>query len=858
MKDFFISYNGANKQWAEWIAWQLEEAGYEVVIQAWDSKYGQDFVDWMDKASKDSERIIGILSIAYLADEARFSRMERNVALYSDKLLPVRIEAVEVEGLLGPIAYIDLVDLNEAEAREKLLQDVKLERKKPRTAPVYPGSIKHTVAKPKRFPGTVPSFWNLPYLRNPNFTGRDDTLNELHQALNSGQPTALTQAITGLGGIGKTQIALEYAYRYAADYEIIWWIRSEESETLAADYANFAKAQKLPEKELAEQELIIIAVRRWLEQHNGWLLIFDNVVDPEDLREYIPRGPSKRVLITSRHQDWSNLAHSIAVQTWPREEAVDFLLKRTGQSDRKAVDDLAKVLGDLPLALEQAASYMKPSGISFRKYLTLFTARRKDLWKAERPPVAYHQDTVATTWSLAIAEVNKAAPIGTEILNLCAFLAPDKIPRSLLDQVAEHLPEKLAEMFRDPLTVNEGIQGLNHYSLSNVDYESLSVHRLIQAVVRDNLSENNQKKWASAVLRVMDSIFPSDSYSNIESWPQCMKLFSHSHKAVENVEKYEIPLDETCHRLLSNMALYMRGRAAYAEAESLYAWQLKLYLPIGDQNPLLIALILADFAAALKAQGKYNEAEKLYRRSIEIYSSKLGKDHLHLADPLNDLAFILNTKRKHHEAERLCRRALMIQEMYLEKPDPQIAKTLHYLGATLMAQNKYIEAEQLLRRALKIEESQSGKKHRDVALVLLKLGELFQEQEKYKEAKSMYLRALEINKSLGKDHPDYAASLRYIASLFRAQGKYNEAEKLYRRSLEIYEQLGSHHPYVANVLNILASLLKDQKKYTQAEPLFHRAVKICETVFGEDHPNTTDVRKNFDELLLEMKSSREK
>jgi hypothetical protein len=240
VKDFFISYNNADKKWAEWIAWQLEEAGYSVEIQAWDSQFGENFIKWMNEASKNCRRTMAILSKAYFT--GRFSEDEWTAAFYKNRLLPVRIEDIEIGGLLGPIAYIDLVDLNEVEAKKKLLQDVKLERKKPQTAPVYPGSIKHTVTMPKRFPGAVPSVWNLPYPRNPNFTGREETLSQLHQALNSGQPAALTQAVTGLGGIGKTQTALEYAYRYAADYEMIWWLRAEERETLAADYAAFAQA----------------------------------------------------------------------------------------------------------------------------------------------------------------------------------------------------------------------------------------------------------------------------------------------------------------------------------------------------------------------------------------------------------------------------------------------------------------------------------------------------------------------------------------------------------------------------------------------------------------------------------------
>jgi hypothetical protein len=191
-------------------------------------------------------------------------------------LLPVYVRKCELEGLLSAIIYIDLMDLDETAARDALLQGINREPILPSGEPAFPGGSMSSMAEKPRFPGGLPPTWNVPHNRNPNFTGREEHLASLKTALNSGKSAALTQAIHGLGGVGKTQLALEYAYRNLAEYDIVWWVRSEEPATLAADYASLADALDLPEKEAADQELIIKAVKQWLEQNPKWLLVFDN------------------------------------------------------------------------------------------------------------------------------------------------------------------------------------------------------------------------------------------------------------------------------------------------------------------------------------------------------------------------------------------------------------------------------------------------------------------------------------------------------------------------------------------------------------------------------------------------------
>jgi hypothetical protein len=336
-RDFFVSYNQADRTWAEWIAWQLEQAGHSVVIQAWGFRPGHNFVLEMDRAAQATERTILVLSPNFLA--SCFTRPEWAAAFARDPtgekrlIIPVRVAACDPQGLLGQINYIDLVDREEAEAAKELLNGLR-PRGRPETSPPFPRAAPiggaETVEKPVRFPGALPPVWNVPDLRNPHFTGRDELLEAVHRTLTEG-PAALT-ALSGLGGIGKTQLALEYAYRHRAEFDLVWWLRAEEPATLLADLAALAGELELPEAEGRELAAAALAARRALERRDRWLLVFDNARREEDLRELLPRGGGGQVLVTSRNPSWERVM-PLEVPLLPHAAATAFLLERTGQDD---------------------------------------------------------------------------------------------------------------------------------------------------------------------------------------------------------------------------------------------------------------------------------------------------------------------------------------------------------------------------------------------------------------------------------------------------------------------------------------------------------------------------------------------
>lgn len=364
MTDFFISYTAADRRWAQWIAWQLEQASYTTVIQAWDFAPGSDFVEQMQRAVTQAERTIMVLSPAY--QESKFGAAEWHAVFTKDPtgeqglLVPVRVAEVEPAGLLASRVYVDLVGQNEPAARTSLLDGVRRAGTRPATAPSFPGAGGSAVEVP-RFPGDLAPIWNVPFLRNPLFTGRDDQLKALEAQLRAADGMARRVVVTGLGGGGKTQLAVEYAYRHTGDYDLVWWVRAATPGSLLGDYA--ALAAKLELNEDANQDVTAAAVRAKLERQAGWLLVFDNADAPTRLERLLPQGGGGQVLVTSRRgDDWQPLATPIGLDVLPTQQAARFLLARTGERDQAAATRLAETLGGLPLALEQAGALIAQSG----------------------------------------------------------------------------------------------------------------------------------------------------------------------------------------------------------------------------------------------------------------------------------------------------------------------------------------------------------------------------------------------------------------------------------------------------------------------------------------------------------------
>ncbi len=844
MKDFFISYTRADRHWAEWIAWQLQEAGYSVVIQAWHFRDGENFIANIDQALKEAKVTLAVLTPKYF--ESRYTKAEWTAAFDKGNLLPVRVADFAVEGVLRSLGYIDLASLKEPAAKEALLSRLNLPGKPP-TAPPFPSisPVERSLPKQPRFPEALPPIWNIPHQRNPNFVGRDELLDRIRETLTSEKAAALT-AIHGLGGMGKTQAAAEYAYRHKADYEVVWWIKSEKPETLASDYSMLATALDLPQKEKREQALIVDAVRDWLNHNGAWLLVFDNARHAADVRDYLPQNRAGHVLITSRDPNWGSVAKPFEVEKLPREDSIKFLLERTGQKDKTAADKLAAQLGDLPLALEQAGAYIETTSKPLAEYLALFQRSKAELLGRNRP--ANYPDTVATTWEISFQEVEKESAAAAGLMNLCAFLAPDDIPLSMLREDAEDLPVELSEAIADELKLDHAIAVLRQYSLMERNEDALSVHRLVQLVARERLSEDKRKKWAGSAARVVNEAFPQES-GDVRTWAACARLLQHALTAAEFGEGLELAPD-AAGRLLNQAGLYFRGRAQFADAKEAFERALKIdEAAFGPDHPE-VATEVNNLGLVLKNLGELAEARQCYERALRIDEAVFGADHPQVAIHVNNLGLVLRDVGELPEARQCFERALRIGEATLDPDHPQVASYVNNLGIVLEDSGELTDARRCFERALRIGEATLGPDDPRVAIRVNNLGLVLQALGELAEARQCYERALRISEAvLGPDHPTVAIRVHNLGSVLQALGDLTSARLYLEQSLRINESaFGVEHPAVAMSVWALGTLMEAAGDLDGARKHYERALQIFLKFLGETHPTTVQVQRSLTDL----------
>jgi hypothetical protein len=553
-RDFFISYTTVNRPWAEWIAVQLEAAGYTTVLQAWDFRPGSDFVHQMQQATSTAGRTIAVLSPAYFGSE--FGEAEWRAAFIKDPtgelglLIPVRVQECAPPGLLASRVYVDLVDTDEATARRLLLAGVDQSGARPTSAP-FPGGAREA----KRFPGQGPAVSNLP-ARSPHFSGRDKLLEELHASLESAAVVP-RGALHGLGGVGKTELALEFAHRFASDYDIAWWIPAELETSATAALA--ALGRRLGVEEVADQGEMVAELFDRLRERDRWLLVYDNAERPERLAGLLPPGGGGHVLVTSRWSAWGSQATPLEVNVLARQDSIAFLARRTGATDQAALDELADLLGDLPLALEEAAAYQEETRVGLEEYLGLVRDRSRELFGLDKPSADEHGDQrrVATVWSLSLDRVREEAPAAEALLCLCAFLGPE-IPRGLPRERPQMLPDELAQVVGDPLVYNQMLAVVGRYSLANMSPTALGVHRLVQAVVQAGLGEDGEQRWAEVAVDLLRTIFPNESWE-VAAWPACERLLPHAVAVARHAERLGVA-GEAAGWLLDRASTYLRER----------------------------------------------------------------------------------------------------------------------------------------------------------------------------------------------------------------------------------------------------------------------------------------------------------
>ena len=693
---------------------------------------------------------------------------------------------------------------------------------------------------------TLPSLWTVPYQRNSYFTGRESILQQIHEHLSPSQATdhPRSLALSGLGGMGKTHTALEYAYRHAQDYTATFWLQAENAHTLHADLVALAEVLNLPQ--VQEQSRVLKAVQRWLSTHRDWLLILDNVQEIAVVHKLLPGMRQGSLLFTTRLPTLGTLAHLLPLEPLTNDEGMRFLWQRIRnrsihsqsqvltEQERLATEALCMAMDGLPLALDQAGAYLLESGCQIADYLRRYQKQRKQVLARRGLHEGSHPDSVAVTVKLSLEQAARQHPAAPDLLRLCSFLHPAGIPEELLVAGAPYLGRVLEPYVADSYQFDQVMAALRGTALIQRQRETktLTIHRLVQSVCQDLLEPAEGDLWRERILLALNAAFPDVAY---ETWGACQRLSAHASLCLQTLSETVLPREQVT--LSRKMAEYLRQQGHYQEAELLLqrARAIQEHI-LGVEHPES-ADLLCQLANLLYTQSRYAEAELLYQRALALQEQELGPEHLGIARVLNGLADICFNRGHYQEAEALYRRAFSMQEHTLGPEHPEMALFCYNVAEIALQQGHYTEAQALYQRALHIQERTLGLEHPEVANILNGLAMLSFQQDQYAEAETYFQRALHIREhTLGPEHPHVATILNNVAGLYHAQGREAEIELPLLRALRIWEQeLGPDHPNIAYPLNNLADLYASQKRYLEAEAFYQRACSLWEQAVGADY-----------------------
>lgn len=690
-------------------------------------------------------------------------------------------------------------------------------------------------------PARLPAVWNVGP-RNPGFVGRDATLGQLRERLRSGG-TAVVQALHGMGGVGKTQLAIEYAHRYAGAYDVVWWVSAEETGLIGEQYATLAAELGLapPHPDTASA---IGALRAYFRSHSRWLLVLDNAESPRDLRNWLPAGPG-HTLITSRNPGWGELAARVAVDVLSRPESLELIhVSRPGVSEAEA-GRLAEALGDLPLALAQAAGFLAETGMPVEHYLRLLDTRTGEL--LDQSPPESHPRSLAAAIRVSIDSLAEVDPTALALVRIGAFLAPEPIPADILTRPLaatgdNWLPEleALTAAVDSPVAAHRSLGWVGSYGLARID-RGLQLHRLTQAVLRDQLTDDSAaayRRYAQALLVAAD---PGDE-RNPACWPSWALILPHL-LATDPATSPEPDLRDLA--LRAAWYLYYRGENHPARdlAEHLHRrW--REHLGPDDRHTLRIGYILVRF---LVDAGPYNNVRQLGEDTLSRCRRVLGDDDSDTLSAAHFLAVCLHEvgafeQARQLNADTLARRRRVLGDDHLDvhRTAYYLARDLRELGEVETARRMHEDSLAYGRRMLGDDRPETIFAANELGLDLHALGQIDAARQLHEDTLARARRVL------GADHIWAMFNANGLASDLLALGEADAARRLGEDTLARARRVhGDENKVTIDIANNLATALCAVGEAEAARQLSEHTLTRARRLFGEDHPRTLKAAHNL-------------
>ena len=726
-----------------------------------------------------------------------------------------------------------------------------------------------------------PAVWGKIPPRNKNFTGREGLLEKLRSGLTAGTsgqvtvvlPQVLPHALHGLGGVGKTQMAVEYAYRYGNEYELVWWISADQRVLIRSSLAALAPHLDLPSAASIGVEdaasAALDALRRG-KPYNRWLLIFDNADEPDEIRDVIPDGPG-HVLITSRNHRWEDVVEAVPVDVFARAESIAFLNKRV----RRAIapedaDRLADQLGDLPLALEQAGALQAETGMAVDEYIELLNAHASQLLDEGKP--TEYPISMTAAWNLSVSRLSERRPEAVDLLRCCAFFGPEPIPRDVFSQRISGLSPRLSELLANPIKLSRSVGELGRFALARIDPGSrtIQVHRLIQALVRDELEVEEKDRHLADVHRLLTGLQLGNPEESV-NWGRYGSILGHIVPArvqesrdlkvrdfaldlarylymssdgfaqefvnlfIDQWEKDSGPDDPHVLKAYREQGNILRQLGKYNEVYELNQKTLGKMRRAGTPDDELL-LLVSGIGGDLRARGDFAAALEHDDDSVRRHEEAFGPDDPRTLRAKNNLALDYCLTSRFQQARELHEVAFI----GLQDAQAGAATVLMHWNALARAvrlSGDYAEACDLGEEALAYGLEYLGGEHpvylltaKDLSIAWRRLGELGRALEMCTDVHGRYVRRY------GLDHPDTLAAAMSLANVQRNNGQEREGLELAADTVKRYPRIyGADHPYYLACTGNLALLYRTCQEPEKARALNEETLDNIERRLGRDH-----------------------
>ena len=677
--------------------------------------------------------------------------------------------------------------------------------------------------------------WTIP-ARVRGFTGRAALLAELEVA-RSGEATVV-QAVTGMGGIGKTTAAIEYAHRHHDEFDIAWWVPAENPALLPERLAELALALDLT---TATTPAGVGAARLLgeLARRDRWLLVFDNAEDPRALSRWVPDGPG-RVLITSRNPAWRGIADVVGVREFTRNESIALLHRLAPDLTDVEADRVAEAVGDLPLAVEQAGSLLADTGITVDKYLRLLADRAQDV--LDHDPGGTYPQSLAASWAVAFDRLADDDPTALDLLTVVAWCGPEPVPLTLLTDHPGALPEQLRPIATDPLLLARCTTILHRRGMATVSPHNIQLHRIPAALLRARSQAADGAAaagWAATVVRLLEKAAPGLLRTDPSGWPPWKPWLPHVLVAAgRDVALDAVPAEAT--GLLDSAAGYLLGggevQAAWAVYERAYDVRREKF---GDDHPDTLTSA-SDLAGNLWWLGEYQRARALDEDTLTRRRRILGEDHPDTLSSASQLAMDLYGLGNYPQARELQEETLSRQRRILGDDHPHTLFSANQLALVLWSLGDYRQAQQLQNDTCARFRRILGEDHPDTLAGGSLYGVIVWSLGDYQQARQLlndtFTRSREV---LGENHWATLLSAIHLGMVVWSLGNYQQARQLQTDTLtRLRRVLGEDHPLTLRSASLLGLALASLGEHQQAHQLQTDALARLRRVLGEDHPET--------------------